>query len=505
MALRTYLVYSLSAPTPSRSPLYLLHSYRALEAPDNLPTADISYCSKSSEPYDLHLAVHLILSLRFHRVLLFRIAARVPHWPVQWPAGDTSVGRMDWRTPFSTRPYPGSWLEGQTHFKYQVFDNIDGLNEESRELSEAELGPHETLDRRIYILGIGNVGKFVAHSLVGIPNRPPITLLLHRQSLLHEWKSAGEEIDIVSHGASHKRKGFQVELTGPPACHHPDRREMHQPIQNLIVAVKSPQTTAALSVIAHRLNRHSTIVFLHNGMGVLEEINDNVFPDIDTRPNYMLGILSHGLHEVSTFKTVHAGIGTTALGLFPRGSQNNSIEIKQPQRSPALLPASSRYLLRTLTRSPALVAVGFHPTDLLQLQIEKLAINATINPLTVIFDCRNGELRFNLAITRVMRLLLSETSLVIRSLPEIQDVPNLLVRFSPDRLEHLVVSIAERTASNNSSMLQDVRLGKTTEVDYINGYIVRRGEELGIRCVVNYTLMQMVKGKSEVTHKKVHC
>ena len=449
--------------------------------------------------------MHLILSLLFHRVLLFRVAARVSYWPVLWPVGDTSVGRVAWRSPFSTGPFTVSWPKGRAQLKYSGLGNIEGVNEDRRRFSKAELGSHEILDRRIYILGIGNVGKFVAHSLAGIPNRPPITLLLHRQALLHEWKSDGEHIDIVSHGFSHKRKGFQTEVIRPPEYRDLDRRETREPIQNLVVAVKSPQTVAALSVVAHRLNRQSTIVFLQNGMGILEEINDNVFPDIGTRPNYMLGILSHGLYEVSTFKTVHAGIGTTALGLLPRGSQTNSTEIKQPRRSPAVLPASSRYLLRTLTRSPALVAVGFHPADLLQLQIEKLAINAIINPLTVIFDCTNGDLRFNFAITRVMRLLLSEISLVIRSLPELQDVPNLLVRFSPDRLEHLVVSIAERTASNNSSMLQDVRLGKITEVDYINGYIIRRGEELGIRCVVNYSLMQMVKGKSQMMDKKVHC
>ena len=448
--------------------------------------------------------MYLILSLRFHRARLFRIAARVSYWPVQWPVGDRSVGRVASRSPFSTGPFRVSWPEGQAQFKYSGFGDIDAVDKDSRGLSEAELESHEILDKRIYILGIGNVGKFVAHSLAGIPNRPPITLLLHRQGLLYAWRSNGEEIDIVSHGVSHKRKGFQIELTGPPEYRNLDRREMHEPIQNLIVAVKSPQTVAALSLVAHRLNQQSTIVLLQNGMGIIEEINNNVFPHNDTRPNYMLGVLSHGLYEVSTFKTVHAGIGTTALGLLPRGGQDDSIEIKQTWRSPAVLPTSSRYLLRTLTRSPALVAVGFHPADLLQLQIEKLAINAIINPLTVMFDCRNGDLRFNFAITRVMRLLLSEISLVIRSLPELQDVPNLLVRFSPDRLEHLVVSIAERTASNDSSMLQDVRLGKTTEVDYINGYIIRRGEELGIRCVVNYALMQMVKGKSQMIDKEVN-
>ena len=156
-----------------------------------------------------------------------------------------------------------------------------------------------------------------------------------------------------------------------------------------------------------------------------------------------------------------------------------------------------RYLLRTLLRTPILCATGFSPPDLLQLQLEKLAVNCVINPLTVLLDGRNGSILYNYSLTRVMRLILAEISLVIRSLPELQYIPNVQQRFDPGRLETLVVGVANRTRDNISSMLADVRRGEHTEIDYINGWVVKKGEELGIKCFMNYMLMHLVKGKKQ--------
>ena len=70
-------------------------------------------------------------------------------------------------------------------------------------------------------------------------------------------------------------------------------------------------------------------------------------------------------------------------------------------------------------------------------------------------------------------------------------------------LERHVRRIAELTASNTSSMLQDVRAGRETEIDYINGYIVDRGTQLGIECPHNRRVIQMVKEKAFVSEEEL--
>jgi 2-dehydropantoate 2-reductase len=137
------------------------------------------------------------------------------------------------------------------------------------------------------------------------------------------------------------------------------------------------------------------------------------------------------------------------------------------------------------------------------MQLDKLAVNCIINPLTALLDARNGAVLNNYALTRTMRLLLSEISLVIRSLPELQYIPNVTQRFDPGRLETVVVAVAHRTRDNVSSMLADTRQGAQTEIDYINGWVVKRGEELGIRCAMNYMIMQLVKGKRMVVQHEM--
>lgn len=280
----------------------------------------------------------------------------------------------------------------------------------------------------------------------------------------------------------------------------------------VVVTVKSKDTVAALRSVKHRLNALSTICLIQNGMGQIDQLNREVFTDPATRPTYMLGIISHGVHLASNFIAIHAGFGTVALGVvrdldkfpLPPKSQPPSPSTLTPTEKSRLYPSdtdlyaniSSRYLLRTLTRSPILACAAFPYLDLLQLQCEKLAINAVINPITALLNVPNGAMLHNDSLSRVQRLLMAEISLVLRSLPELEGVPNVRMRFSPERLETLYTSVSAKTAENSSSMREDVRKGRSTEVEYINGYIVKRGEEQGVKCVLNYMIMQLVLGKT---------
>lgn len=397
----------------------------------------------------------------------------------------------------------------------------DGEETQSSEGASPKDGKQQ-LSSRIHILGMGNIGSFVAHSLADIPNRPPITLLLHSQPLYESWKWCGRRVSVFKNGLEEHRSGYDINVKRDDTWHSlphggpkdpklqekrfdmeyvaPEHLDDEQ-IDSLIVTVKSQRTVTALNSVKHRLTRDSTILFLQNGLGLQEEVNEKVFPDPETRPNYLVGTITHAIYRLQHFKIVHAGMGTTILGMANPGSQENAQtqteKGTQSEYDNDETPATSRHLLHTLIRTPALTAVYFDHARLLQHRLEKLAMNAVINPLTVIYDCHNGGLLYNYHVTRVMRLLLIEISAVICAMPELQGVPALQARFAPERLRTMALALLSKTRANKSSMLHDIDLRKETEIQYINGYIVRRGEELGIKCALNYMVMQLVFGRSK--------
>lgn len=379
---------------------------------------------------------------------------------------------------------------------------------------------NETARRRlsgqIHVLGVGNIGGFVAHSLASRPSRPPITLMLQSVDLYENFLKRKKQIAMNFNGLDDVKTGFDVNVLDGRTWFAPSSGEEIEDssghkipqtpnldlgsdksdrellpddgeIECLILTVKAPMTVKALKSVKNRLTPDSTVLIIQNGMGSLDEVNKLVFPDPSTRPNYMIGVISHGVRYRAPFHVEHTGVGTTILSpISSRGGHRAAID-DESDWAP-----STKYLLRILTLTPPLVAFAEPPSSLLLHQLEKLAMNCVINPLTAILDCTNGELLQDRHTSRMMRLLLIEISSVICALPELQGVPGIETRFSPDRLKALAESLAQRTADNHSSMLQDVRNGKGTEIDYMNGYIVRRGEELGIRCVLNYMVKQMV-------------
>ena len=454
------------------------------------------------------------------------------------------------------------WENGEHHSEYEDEGKLDeGIGDDAFR-AQASKKPSQ-ISRRIHILGAGNVGTFVAHSLAGIPNRPPVTLLLKGVNHLKSWKEANETLSVTTRGMTDERRGFDVELLpyerpdswpyqdsvhmptiterlsdstesangsteqmqkdvdqsnelqpGFPPFPKQDRKPIslsrrqssdfereiiasrthdESIIHHLIVTTKAYAAAKAISQYAHRLTEHSTILFLQNGLGVLDEVSQLCFPDPATRPQYMVGVNSHGLKRKGRFFDVrHAGEGTIALGIMPQPFFSG---IKAKQSLASATP-SSQYMLRTMTRTPVFVAAGFPPTDLFQLQLDKLAINSIINPITALLNVKNGAFNETFHLTRVLRLLLAETCLVLKSLPELKNVPNVNMRFDTARVEQKVWEVTRATAENDSSMLQDVRTTNWTEVDYINGYIIKRGEELGMHCVLNYMLKQLLEAKS---------
>lgn len=393
-------------------------------------------------------------------------------------------------------------------------------------IKDSLLGLNDQIPRRIHILGSGDIGHFIAHAIARIPCRPPVTLIFRTNAKFQKWQEADCSIEVVTDSISEKQSGFEIEVLPQHKYDKPyDAREVEVPqffsssgdrldpspgdgydadqmmISQLIVNLKAPFVVRALSQVAGRLSSDSTVAIFQHGLGVIDDLNEKVFPDQRTRPTYILGISNHLTYrqDFDGFSLTHGRMGTTALGVLPRHS------MLQPWTKEDFIQnmaPSARYLLQTLTRTPILAAAGFTPTQIVQYHLEKLAVSAIINPLCVIFDCRFGDLFLDPHSMRLARLLAAEISLVIRSLPELQGVPNVTVRFGPDAIEQRARTFSEKKADRFSTMLQQVKDRRATEVSYINGYIVRRGEQLGIKCLMNYMIMQMVKGKVIVERNK---
>ncbi|MEJ2597857.1 MAG: 2-dehydropantoate 2-reductase, partial [Anaerolineales bacterium] len=118
----------------------------------------------------------------------------------------------------------------------------------------------------------------------------------------------------------------------------------------------------------------------------------------------------------------------------------------------------------------------------------KLVINAAINPLTALLGVPNGALLQRPSAHRLMAAAAAEAVAVAAA----RDValPH------SDPLE-TILAVAQRTAENRSSMLQDVQRRAPTEIDAINGAIVRLGEQAETPTPVNRALWLLVRALRE--------
>ncbi|KAH7382904.1 2-dehydropantoate 2-reductase [Cadophora sp. MPI-SDFR-AT-0126] len=359
----------------------------------------------------------------------------------------------------------------------------------------------------VHILGLGNLGRLFAHALATSPHPPSITLLFHRPSLLEDWESAGRQIQITSKDltTTSSSSNYSVEVikpnpnpsstsSDPPSTPSPES----EPIQNLLITTKAQHTLSALTPLLPRLTQTSTLLFAQNGLGTIDEVTSALFSNPATRPRYLAAITSHGVYSTGPFQSVHAGLADVKVG--PVDAQSTSLSTSRVQEADQTAP-----FLNALTSSPLLNCTSVPARTLKSLQLEKLTINAILNPLTAILGIKNGEILQHAPVRKVTRLIVEECSRILISLPELQvsslgsdstegQEMTLTERFSPTRLLTLVQTVAQKTAANTSSMLQDVQGGRETEIEYINGYFVRRAREVGVECVVNERMVEMVRG-----------
>ena len=340
---------------------------------------------------------------------------------------------------------------------------------------------------QIHILGLGSIGAFAAHTLADVPARPTLKLLFHRQSLRDEYNQRGNRItletregEIIEHSGYDFEAVFAFEHATTPS-------PLKDTIEHLIVCVKSTQTVAALRPLLPRLTPKSSVLFLQNGAGMIEDVDENLWPDPGTRPSYITGVISHGVTLKGPFDIKHTGPASTSLGPVPRGNDLDQT-----------ITPSTAFLLSTLPLAPRLNCQSYSFQDVLQRQLEKLAVNAFSNPLTAL---ANSTVEYLFSIPSVCSALIREISSVILALPELQGVTGVEQLFSAQRLEDTVMQVIVQNRRTTCSMVWDMRAARETEIRYINGYWARRGREVGVATPINDGIVERVRAMTRERQK----
>jgi len=229
----------------------------------------------------------------------------------------------------------------------------------------------------------------------------------------------------------------------------------------IFLCVKYPDVAAGLKQAAGLSHSQTLLITLQNGIGHLEMLKTG-----NNTPAIVVGVTALGANLVSPGHVVHAGSGLTRIGFLRSAGFGTSLQLAQVCN-----------LLNDCGMETAIV------DNVLDYVWAKLHINAGINALTAIHRCPNGELLESDSIMETMTAAVKEGELVARAAGI-----NL-----PDDPLAMTMDVCRKTARNISSMLQDVRNGRLTEIDSINGAIVAVAKANNIPVPVNEELVRKVK------------
>ncbi len=202
--------------------------------------------------------------------------------------------------------------------------------------------------------------------------------------------------------------------------------------------------------------------------------------DNSLRQPITLGFQNGILHIESITKMKQGGFGITAQGAtlikpgYVRHGGDGPTVIGMSQDREPLEPIAD---LLSSARIPTKVS-----TDIKSKLWQKLLINVGINGLTVLYQCPNGELLNIPAAKKTLIALVAEAQTVAHALG---------IKIDKDPAQRCIET-CKATATNISSMLQDFRRHKDSEIMAINGALVHEAKKVGIATPENDLLIHQV-------------
>jgi len=227
----------------------------------------------------------------------------------------------------------------------------------------------------------------------------------------------------------------------------------------VIICVKSYNTKEAIQAVKPLLGEDTAVLSIQNGIGNIEIISESAGQE-----RVIAGSTNQGATLLGPGRIRHAGRGETVIGRLDGKTTCQMRTIREIFNRVGLETKISR--------------------DIKGLLWSKLIINAGINALTAITHLNNGRL-----------VELESTRLILREAVNeaVKVAKKKRIKLIYDDPLAKVEAVCEATAQNTSSMLQDVLNKKRTEIDFINGVIVRQAQSQGVTATVNSVLVNLVK------------
>jgi 2-dehydropantoate 2-reductase len=279
---------------------------------------------------------------------------------------------------------------------------------------------------------------------------------------------AGESVTLVDVWKEHidaiRKRGLTVSSPAGernvPINAVTDPREVGK-VDLVIVFVKSYHTREAMSGALPLLGGETMVFTVQNGLGNVEQL-----AAIAGEKRILAGTSGFGATMVAPGHIRHAGTGATTFGEL------------SGKRTARMEKLEAVFNIAGLNPLPA--------ENLPGILWGKLLVNVGINAITALARVKNGQILAIPELTALMEQAVGEALEVSRR-KGIRLVPE------GDTLEH-VKTVITNTKDNISSMRQDIERGRRTEIDFINGAVVREGAAQGIPTPVNFTLVSLVKG-----------
>lgn len=276
---------------------------------------------------------------------------------------------------------------------------------------------------------------------------------------------AGHDVRVLDHEAGRAaliaERGLRVieadEEWSVPVHASTEARRL-RPADIVCICVKAYDTDQAARDSQPLVSRKTTVVSIQNGLANGVQLAVHV-----GAARVVCAATSQGGSVVESGCVRHAGYGATLLGSFYPNQAARARHIAALFEA-AGIPASQT------DNTPGLIW-------------SKLAINAAINPVTALWDVANGDILERPELLEMAKRAALEAEEVARA-----KGVSLLFADAGDELERVCL----QTRTNVSSMCQDLRQGRQTEVGQINGAVVREARRLDIDVPINEMLLRRV-------------